>query len=133
MSTKSCSLDTNCLAALVVPGRDEQMRAVERVLRNYQEVLVDDQVFIELEYVLTGPATLSRTRAADTLESLLNLSEITCNRPLLRDVISEYVNHPALSFTDIYLAKKAAIEDADPLLTFDKKLANQMREAKLAG
>lgn len=132
MATKSCSLDTNCLVALVVPGRDRQRKAIERVLHNYSVIRVDDQVYIELEYVLTGPASLPRAKAADAIESLLNLAEITCSRSLMRDVLRMYVDHPSLSFTDIYLAKKAASDDADPLLTFDKKLASQMSEAKLA-
>lgn len=131
MSVKSCSLDTNCIVSLLISGREAQRQVVERAIRNHQEVVVADQVFIELEYVLNYPGTLTRAKIADAIKAILNLSEITCSRALLRSVLSIYVNHPALSFTDIYLAKKASLDDVMPLLTFDKKLANQMPEAKI--
>lgn len=131
MSVKSCSLDTNCLVALVLPGREPQRLAVEKALKNHQEVIVADQVFVELEYVLTYPGGLTRLKVADAIEAILNLGEITCNRSLLRSVLAIYVNHPALSFTDIYLARKATQDGFVPLLTFDKKLANQMEETKI--
>jgi predicted nucleic-acid-binding protein len=131
MSGKSCSLDTNCIASLLISGREVHRKVVERSLRNYQEIVVADQVFIELEYVLNYPGTLTRAKIADAIKAILNLSEITCSRALLRSVLPIYVNHPALSFTDIYLAKKAGLDDVVPLLTFDKKLANQMPEAKI--
>ena len=131
MSGKSCSLDTNCIASLLISGREAQRHVVERAIRNHQEVVVADQVFIELEYVLNYPGTLTRAKVSDAIKAILNLSEITCSRALLRSVLPIYVNHPALSFTDIYLAKKAGLDDVVPLLTFDKKLANQMPEAKI--
>lgn len=116
---------------MLISGREEQRQVVERAIRNHQEVVVADQVFIELEYVLNYPETLTRGEVADAIKAVLNLSELTCSRTLLRSVLAIYVNHPALSFTDIYLARKAGLDDVAPLLTFDKKLANQMPEAKI--
>jgi len=47
------------------------------------------------------------------------------------EVLPIYTAHPKLSFTNCYLATLAQKTGAAPLLTFDKKLANQLPAAQL--
>lgn len=56
---------------------------------------------------------------------------IEYNRSLTRAVFPFYLEHPKLSFADCCLATMAEINGAEPLLTFDKKLASQHPSAKL--
>ncbi|MDR2965363.1 MAG: hypothetical protein LBU88_06275 [Treponema sp.] len=42
-----------------------------------------------------------------------------------------YTNHPKLSFVDCYLDVVARKTGAIPLLTFDKKMSNQLSSTKL--
>jgi predicted nucleic acid-binding protein len=43
----------------------------------------------------------------------------------------QFVVHPAMSYTDCYLAEEARVTGSEPLLTFDQKLAKQHRSAQL--
>ena len=47
-------------------------------------------------------------------------------------LVDEYLAHPKLSVTDIYLTALAHSTGATPLYTFDKKLAAQLNGAELA-
>lgn len=127
---RSCSLDTNCLLALVLPGRDIEKKKVTELLIT-QECYVSDIAISEAQYVLNKAYELPRDAVAGNLESILNIEEIRCNRAILRRVIALYRNHPALSFNDIYLATQAGQDRVAPLYTFDKKLSNQMPEARI--
>jgi predicted nucleic acid-binding protein len=56
---------------------------------------------------------------------------ILCNRELFIEILPIYAGHPKLSFVDCYLEVLARRTGAVPLLTFDKKLANQLSGAQL--
>ena len=56
---------------------------------------------------------------------------ISCNRELFIEILPIYSKHPKLSFVDCYLEVLARRTNTAPLLTFDKKLANQLSGAQL--
>ena len=56
---------------------------------------------------------------------------ISCNHELFIEVLPIYSKHPKLSFVDCYLEVLARRTNNAPLLTFDKKLANQLSGVQL--
>ncbi len=127
---KKCSLDTNCILALVLPDRSTQRDKVMRKIE-IKECHVSDLVFSEVEFILTKAYELPRGVVVDNILAISNLEHINCNRNMLRQVLPVYEKHPALSFVDVCLAVQARLNDAEPLYTFDKKLASQMNETCL--
>jgi predicted nucleic acid-binding protein len=63
--------------------------------------------------------------------AIVGKNTIQCSRELFKEVLPAYTSHPKLSFVDCYLAILAQRTEAAPLLTFDKKLANQLPTAQL--
>ena len=61
----------------------------------------------------------------------MKLKQINCNQALFEKALALFIAHANLSFEDCCLAAYAQITDAEPLWTFDKKLANQAPSAKL--
>lgn len=62
---------------------------------------------------------------AEAVLGLMSMSRINCNKILFEAALPPYVLHPKLSFEACCLASHAGLDDAGPLWTFDKKLANQ--------
>jgi predicted nucleic-acid-binding protein len=127
---KTCSLDTNCLLSLILPGREPQAEKVIEILSKF-ECHVSDLVVSEIEFILSKACNLPRVIVAENLLTLINLDNINCNRNLFNKVISVYKERPALSFVDISIAIQSGLNNATPLYTFDRKLANQRQEAEL--
>ena len=127
---KTCSLDTNCLLSLILPGREPQAEKVIEILSKF-ECHVSDLVVSEIEFILSKACNLPRVKVAENLLTLINLDNINCNRNLFNKVISVYKERPALSFVDISIAIQSGLNNTTPLYTFDRKLANQRQEAEL--
>jgi len=127
---KTCSLDTNCLLSLILPGREPQAKKVIEILSKF-ECHVSDLVVSEIEFILSKACNLPRVIVAENLLTLINLDNINCNRNLFNRVISVYKERPALSFVDISIAIQSELNNTTPLYTFDRKLANQRQEAEL--
>ena len=127
---KTCSLDTNCLLSLILPGREPQAKKVIEILSKF-ECHVSDLVVSEIEFILSKACNLPRVIVAENLLTLINLDNINCNRNLFNKVISVYKERPALSFVDISIAIQSELNNTTPLYTFDRKLANQRQEAEL--
>lgn len=127
---KQCSLDTNCILALLLPERDTQRNKVVHILGT-NECRVSDQVFCEVEFILSKAYELPREVVANNIRAIINLENIHSSKSVLQKVLPLYEKHPVLSFVDVYLALQAKLNNAAPLYTFDRKLANQMDEASL--
>ena len=127
---KTCSLDTNCLLSLILPGREPQAKKVIEILSKF-ECHVSVLVVSEIEFILSKACNLPRVLVAENLLTLINLDNINCNRNLFNRVISVYKERPALSFVDISIAIQSGLNNTTPLYTFDRKLANQRQEAEL--
>lgn len=122
------SLDTNTLLRLVLADIPKQTAAVEALLADTsQKFAVADLVFAEMVWVLQGGVYgYDRQRIAANLRSIIAINHINCNRMMLQKAIPLYVSHPKISFIDACLSVYAELNNATPLLTFDKKLVSAL-------
>ena len=118
------SLDTNALLRLILADIPQQSSVVEELLASAaQKYAVADMVFAEIVWVLQGRVYgYDRPRIAANLESIIAIRNINCNRVMLEKAIPLYVSHSKISFIDACLSVYAELNEATPLLTFDKKL-----------
>jgi predicted nucleic-acid-binding protein len=124
------SLDTNALLRLLLNDIPEQHQAIKELLAKGSFFSVADIAIIELVFVLERYYGFSRTQVAEAVTGLAQLKGITCNRVLFEKALPVYTEHSALSFEDCYLATCAVLGNAEPLWTFDKKLARQLTSAR---
>ena len=126
------SLDANILLRFILGDVESQSKAAISLLESSSEQLaVADQAFVEVVFVLEKGYEMARSDIVEALEGIISLPVINCNRVLLSAVLPHYLRSPALSFVDCCLATHADLNDAAPLYTFDRKLANQLPSAKL--
>ena len=109
----------------------EQTALVTALVDSEESVVVADAALIETVFVLEKLKKISRETIEKTIVAIIGKNTIQCNRELFKEVLPIYAAHPKLSFTDCYLAILAQRTGATPLLTFDKKLANQLPAAQL--
>lgn len=132
MSVFYGSLDANVLLRLLLDDEPDQHAAVEALFRKSSgQFAVADTAIIEVAFVLGRHYSFSRQAVVEAIEGLMSLTEINCNRLLFAKVLPLFVKSPALSFEDCCLATYAELNEAKPLWTFDRKLANQAKSAKL--
>ncbi len=128
----SGSLDTNALLRLLLNDVAEQHKAIKKLLHQADNQLaVADVAVIELVFVLERYYGFSRQQVSEAVTGLMLLREINCNRTLFEKALLLYVSYSALSFEDCCLSTYATLNQAEPLWTFDKKLATQAASAKL--
>lgn len=126
------SLDTNALLRLITKDLPHQRRLVVELLNSTtRQFAVSDLAFSEAVFALSRHYTFSREDIRARLLSFMGLRNINCNRVMLVKALDHFVKHPALSFEDCCLAVYAELNEAEPLYTFDKKLANQLPSTKL--
>ncbi len=126
------SLDANIVLRLLLNDVPEQHAAAHALLRSAQgQFVVADTVIIEIAFVLCGAYAFTRDQAAEAINGLLSLAEVSCNNALFEKALPLFTNHPSLSFEDCCLSIYAELDSAIPLRTFDKKLANQAPNAQL--
>lgn len=128
------SLDTNILLRLLVNDIPEQHKAALNLVENSTgQLAIADTAVMEVVFVLERYYELERKYIAEALEKLVGLPKFNCNRALFAKSLPLFVNHSSLSFEDCCLSIYAELNNALPLWTFDKKLANQSINAKLLG
>lgn len=126
------SLDTNVLLRLLLDDIPEQHTAAKKLIgQTTNQFAVADTVIIELVFALDRYYGFSRLQIAEAVDGLMKLKEINCNQVLFEEALPLFINHSGLSFEDCCLAIYAQLNEAEPLWTFDKKLANQVSRAKL--
>lgn len=126
------SLDTNILLRLLLNDIAVQHSAVKRLLtQNAGQFSVADAAIMKLVFVLQRYYGFTRPQIAEAITGLMRLDKINCSSGLFEKVLPLFVNSPALSFEDCYLATHAVLNEAEPLWTFDKKLASQTSSARL--
>jgi predicted nucleic-acid-binding protein len=128
----TATLDTNLLLRLALRDVEAQYCAVRGlVTRPGARYRVTDTCAGELVFALSRHYAMSRVQVAAVVQAFLADSAIEANAGLLEQVLSRWVTHPSLSYTDCYLAEETAASGNTPLLTFDKKLASQHPGATL--
>lgn len=132
MTTFSGSLDANVLLRLLLKDiPDQHASAVTLLQKSPNQFAVADTAIIEIAFVLERHYGFVRSAILEAIEGLMSLSEINCNRGLFEKALPLFAKNPGLSFEDCCLAIYATLNDAEPLWTFDRKLANQASSAKL--
>jgi predicted nucleic-acid-binding protein len=126
------SLDTNVLLRLLLNDIPTQHEAVKRLLAGTSDrFAVADTAIIELVFALQKHYGFTRQQVAEAVSGLIRLRELNCNRVLFEKTLSPFLEHTTLSFEDCCLAAYATLNGAEPLWTFDKKLANQATSTRL--
>ncbi len=128
------SLDTSAVLRLLLNDIPEQTKEMAILLRRSKEQLaVADLVFVEMAHVLERYYQLERSDICSLFQSFMRLDVINCNRGMLERALAVFTKHPALSFEDCCLEVYAELNQAEPLYTFDQKLAKQLDQAELVG
>ncbi|HEY1646267.1 MAG TPA: PIN domain-containing protein [Candidatus Saccharimonadales bacterium] len=125
------SLDACCILRWLLQDIPEQEQAVHKLLSNPGNYHVADTTLMEVVYVLERIYKQERYFIASCLNLIRSLNQINCNRVLITKVMPVYVENPSVSFADCCAATYAELNNAQPLLTFDKKLANKLPQAEL--
>lgn len=125
------SLDTCVLMRYIWNDIPEQAKKVEQLLDDKNRIFyISDLVVSEIVYNLQV-AEIRRGSIVGAICELFDRKNIISN-PFLTDlVLPFYAEHPALSFVDCYAAFEAEKKNYAPLLTFDRKLANQHKDVAL--
>lgn len=124
------SLDTNILLRLMLKDIPAQCKKiVDLFMRHGYAYDVADLAITEAVYVMQKE--YSRVEIVERLNSIFAMKEINYNRALFDRVFPMYLNNPKLSFNDCCLVGYAALNEAEPLWTFDKALAKESGIAKL--
>ena len=126
------SVDTNVLLRWLLDDVPAQTVRAEALLASGQRLAVADAVLLEIVYVLERVMRMRRPVIASSFQVLFATASLDLDRSRWAAVIDEYLAHPKLSVTDIYLTALAHSTGATPLYTFDKKLAAQLNGAELA-
>jgi predicted nucleic-acid-binding protein len=128
----SGSLDANVLLRLLLNDIPKQHDAAKKLFgASTSQLAVADTAIIEVVFALERYYKFKRTHISEAIGGLMSLNTINCNGGLFAKALPLFVRHPGLSFEDCCLAAYAELDDAMPLWTFDKKLANQASSAKL--
>ena len=128
------SIDTNIVVRCLTDDDFHQRKLVHDLLSTPNAVFcLEDVALSEVVYVLSGVYQKSRSEIINLLNFFLARysSSIKYNRALTAAVFPFYLEHPKLSFNDCCLAYYAEANHAEPLFTFDRKLAKQHSSAKL--
>lgn len=128
------SLDANLIIRFLTNDIPGQRDAVKDYLANSPKIHHISTVAIsEIVYVLEKSYKRPRPVIGDLLLFFLtHYSDIIeYNHELIKKAFPLYLSHPKLSFNDCLLAAEAEAKSREPLITFDKKLAAQLPQAKL--
>ena len=128
----SDSLDTCLIISAVLGAPVEQRDAVWDLLESGDIHHISDLAISETVYVLEYHYKQTRAEIIFGLENFLKTHDdvLNYNRNLFDLVFPYYAVHPALSFNDCCLAFYAELNNAEPLFTFDQKLAKTHPSAK---
>jgi len=125
------SLDTNIILRFLLQDHHKQSPAITAMLAGARpnSFAVADVVLFECVWILQGASyQFARPLIAATLEKIMAVGQINCNRAMLRLAIPRYLKHKHMSFVDACLATYAELNRATPLLTFDKNLSKALPE-----
>ena len=123
------SLDTNIILRLILQDNKSHLNKIINLIDSSKtdSLNVADVVFFECVWVLAGEYyKFDRQLIGKAILEICNIPQISCNRNLLEQAVPIYVSASSISFVDVCLAVYSNLNNASPLLTFDKKLATAM-------
>lgn len=121
------SFDTNIVLRLMLRDLPKQTDKIIEHIDSARSgsIMVADAVFFEIVWVLSGSHyQLDRPLIGKLLLQICEIPQINCNRNLLEKAVPLYIEHQGISFIDACLTVYAELNQATPLLTFDKKLVS---------
>jgi predicted nucleic-acid-binding protein len=125
------SLDTNCLLRFILGDDTEQTPIITTIINSKETLAVADAALIETIFVLEKIKKINRATIEKAILVLFDKNNILCNRDLFIETLHIYINHPKLSFVDCYLYVVSIKTGTIPLITFDRKIGNQLSGTKL--
>lgn len=125
MSRLGGSLDTNILIRLIIGDIPEQYDKAQALIQSGETYDIADTALIETIYVLHEYYKVPRKLVAEAITQLLSDKNLRASNLIFDHTLALFVVRPALSIEDCYLAVVAQERKAQPLWTFDKKLARQ--------
>ena len=128
---KTGSLDTNILVRLIVGDVPAQTRLVETLMAQATRLDVADIVIFELVFVLEKIYFFSRADIVESVSAIIRNKKINSNRKLFESMLAMYLENSKLSFVDCTLPQYARLNKAEPLFTFDQRLAKACDTVKL--
>lgn len=131
MAFNTCeSLDANIIMRLILGDVPHQCEKIlDLFMRRGYTYHISDLAITETVYNLQK--SYSRPDIIKALQKILELPNINANFNLFQQVFPMYLEHPNLSFNDCCLSVYAALNESEPLWTFDRDLAKQSPTAKL--
>ena len=131
MAANPESIDTNIILRTILNDVPKQSQKARTLLARPNTIFhISDLTITETVFVLEKCYHLDRSIITEILSIFLSNPSISYNIPLFSNVFPFYTEHPQLSFNDCCLATYAALNQAEPLWTFDRKLATQSPTAK---
>ena len=124
------TLDTNILLRFLLKDVQPQHQKAKKIVESSKIWHISMLSIAEIVFVLTGIG-FTRDEIKINIELLSNYSNLYMQRNIVLPALDLYATHPAISFMDACLAFESVAEYATPLWTFDRKLANQVPQAKL--
>ncbi len=124
------SLDTNIIMRIILQDAPEQCEKILNLfMRQGYSYHISDLAITETVYNLQRAYT--RPEIVTKLQHVFELPNVKANFVLFNQVFPMYLEHPQLSFNDCCLSVYAALNESEPLWTFDQALAKQSPTAKL--
>jgi len=124
MAPFSGSLDANVLLRLLLNDLEDQHQAVLALFDHTRhQFAVADTAIIEVVFVLERYYAFTRSQIQEAIEGLMSLPQVNCNRALFEQALPLFCEHSKLSFEDCCLTVYASLNNAQPLWSFDQKLA----------
>jgi predicted nucleic-acid-binding protein len=120
------TLDTNCVLRWLVRVDPVATAKVDTLVSVGRSMRVPDVVVIEAVYVMENYYRFTRNEVSQAIRLVLGQAVFELDRSLWDDVMDTYLKRPKLSVTDIFLSVDAERRNKAPLLTFDKKVINQL-------
>lgn len=128
------SIDTNIVLRCILGDVPEQRLLAINLLKSSNSLhYLSNQALLECIYVLEMTEEMTRQEVVDSLSFFLArfCDHVVYDRNLTAIAFPLYLAHPKLSWADCSLASEAELTHHEPLFTFDRKLANQLPQAKL--
>jgi predicted nucleic-acid-binding protein len=125
------SLDTNCLLRWLLGDVPEHTAIITAIINSEEKLIIADVALIETVFVLEKIKKISRETIKKVFLAIFEKENIQCNRELFMEILPIYTSHSKISFVDCYLDVLARRTGAAPLLTFDKKMGNQLSGVKI--
>ena len=128
------SIDANIVLRCILGDVPRQRALAVSIIKSSESLhYLSNQALLECIYVLEITEEMTRREVVDLLTFFLARfsDKIVYDRALTKLAFPLYLSHPKLSWADCALAVEAELSHHEPLLTFDRKLANQLPQAKL--